>query len=109
GQAVLADLVRTIGQLDLDGDVLPRLGLRQHTAVGAGEDEADGVRRLLPAAGDDEVAPDVTGDDVVAGVELLLGLDQRVCHVPVDLGQASTTSGVAASPRTSPMAAKRCS
>src|SRR5699024_5480464 len=76
----------TIGQLDLDGDVLPRLGLRQRTAVRTGEDEADGVRRLLAAAGDDEIAPDVTRGDVVAGVEFPLGLDQRVCHVPVDLG-----------------------
>ncbi|MDN6134687.1 MAG: DUF2249 domain-containing protein [Brevibacterium sp.] len=85
GQRALADLRGTVGESDLQREVLAGLCLRQGCTVFAGKLEADGGRGFL-RAGDDELSLHVTGAHLEASVEVALRLEPRSRHVPVDRG-----------------------
>lgn len=84
-KAVLAYLPCTVGQLDLDADVLARAEGARRAAVGAAQDEGDGVGGLLPTLGDLHLMPDLALARTGALVQAGLDGDQRVGHQPVDL------------------------
>ncbi len=84
-EAVLADLAGAVREFDLDRDVLAGPVGGRGGAVRGGDPEGGAVRRLRHPVGDGPLAPHVTGDDPLLGVEALLQGDQGVRHQPVDL------------------------